>query len=96
LAQDEWERDPGVLFMRRVFSAIEARQAELLERLNVLRTDRGLRSARKMALQLFERTRADAADRRVRLGEEDALRALPRKGTAYEGHNGACRDPSGK
>lgn len=68
----EWEKDPGVLFMRRVFSAIEARQAEFLDRVNILRTDRGLRSARTMALRLFEQTWAGAANRGVRLGEEDA------------------------
>jgi hypothetical protein len=72
VAEDEWERDPGVQFMRRVFAAIETRQGELLERLNIHWTDRGLRSARSMALHLFERTWAGAAKRGQRLGEEDA------------------------
>lgn len=72
LAGDEWEKDPGVLFMRRVFSTIEARQAEFLDRANVDRTDRGLRSVRKMALSLFERAWAAAAGQGTRLSEEDA------------------------
>jgi hypothetical protein len=71
LAGDEWDRDPNVLIMRRVFAAIEARQAEFLDRVNIDRMDRGLRSARKMALQLFERVWAGAADAGVRLGEAD-------------------------
>ncbi len=72
MAEDEWERDPGVQFLRRVFAAIETRQGELLERLNIHWTDRGLRSARSMALNLFERTWAGAAKGGLRLGEEDA------------------------
>jgi len=72
VAEDEWERDPGVLFMRRAFAAIEIRQGEFLGRLNIHWTDRGLRSARSMALHLFERTWAGAAKCGLRLGEEDA------------------------
>ena len=59
--------------MRRVFAAIERRQAELLEQMNIDRKERGLKSMRKAALSLFERTWAGAADRGVRLGEEDAV-----------------------
>lgn len=73
MALDEWEKDPRVRSMRRVFAAIERRQAELLERMNIDRVERGLRSMRKAALLLFERTWAGAADRGVRLGEEDAV-----------------------
>ena len=72
MAEDEWEKDPGVLSMRRVFAAIEMRQNELLNRLNLHWTDKGLKSARRMALHLFERTWAGAADQGVRLIEEDA------------------------
>jgi len=72
MPEDEWERDPGVLFMRRVFAAIEARQAELLGWLNMHWTDKGLRTARNMALRLFERIWAGAANQGARLGEEDA------------------------
>ena len=58
--------------MRRVFAVIEARQAALLERLNIDWMDKGLRSMRNTALHLFERIWAGAADRGVSLGEEDA------------------------
>jgi len=73
LGGDEWEKDPRVHSMRRVFAAIERRQAELLEQMNIDRKERGLKSMRKAALSLFERTWAGAADRGVRLGEEDAV-----------------------
>ena len=58
--------------MRRVFAAVETRQAELLDRLNIHWMDKGLRSARSMALRLFEQVWARAANQGVRLGEEDA------------------------
>jgi len=58
--------------MRRVFAAIEMRQAALLDRLNIHRTDRGLKVMRRTTLHLFERIWAGTADRGVRLGEEDA------------------------
>ena len=72
MAEDEWERDPGVLSMRRVFAAIEMRQNELLNRLNIHWTDKGLGSARRMALHLFEGLWAGAADKGIRLAEKDA------------------------
>ncbi|MGD0657860.1 MAG: hypothetical protein ABSD38_07315 [Syntrophorhabdales bacterium] len=71
-AGDEWEKDPRVLSMRRVFAAIETRQAELLDRLNIHWMDRGLKVMRRTALRLFERIWAGAVDRGIRLGEEDA------------------------
>ncbi len=72
MAEDEWEKDPRVLSMRRVFAAIETRQAALLERLNIHWMDKGLKAMRRTALHLFERIWAGAVDRGVRLGEEDA------------------------
>lgn len=72
MAADEWENDPNVLFLRRVFAAIERRQTELLGLLNVHWMDGGLRTARTMALRLFERTWAGRAKKGVRLGEEEA------------------------
>ncbi len=72
MAEDEWEKDPGVLFMRRVFAAIETRQVELLRRSNIHWMDEGLRSARSTALRLFERIWARAVNQGIRLGEEDA------------------------
>ncbi len=73
MAEDEWEKDPRVLSMRRVFAAIDARQAALLERLNIDWMDKGLKVMRRTALDLFERIWAGAVDRGVRLGEEDAV-----------------------
>ena len=72
MEEDEWEKDPGVLFMRRVFAAIETQQGELLDRLAIHWTDRGLRSARRMALHLFERIWAGAVSQGIQLAEEDA------------------------
>lgn len=69
---DEWGKDPGVRSMRRVFAAIEAQQDELLDRLTIHARDGRLGCARRMALDLFERTRGGAAGRGVRLGERDA------------------------
>ena len=71
-AGDEWEKDPRVVSMRRVFAAIEMRQAALLDRLNIHWMDRGLKVMRRTALHLFERIWAGAVDRGIRLGEEDA------------------------
>jgi hypothetical protein len=73
LGEEEWEKDPGVLSMRRVFAAIERCQAELLEQMNIDWKEKGLRSMRKAALLLFERTWAGASDRGVRLDGEDAV-----------------------
>ena len=72
-AGDEWEKDPRVLSMRRVFAAIETRQADLLDRLNIYWMDRGLKVMRRTALRLFERIWAGAVDRGIRLGKKTRL-----------------------
>jgi hypothetical protein len=69
--QDEWDRDPSVQSMRRVFSFIEAAQQELLLCLNLSFLDRRLRHSREQALELFERTWSKAV-RRGMMSEKDA------------------------
>ena len=69
---DEWGIDPGVQSMRRVFAAVEAGQDELLDRLTINTRDGRLGCARRIALDLFERTWAGAAGRGMQLGERDA------------------------
>jgi len=69
--QDEWDRDPSVQSMRRVFSFIEAAQQELLLCLNLSFLDRRLRRSREQALELFERTWSKAV-RRGMMSEKDA------------------------
>jgi hypothetical protein len=61
LIDNQWDRDPGVLFMRDVFASMEKRQAELLEKANIRSSNPGLRSTRKMALHLFEESWSVAA-----------------------------------
>ena len=75
-AGDEWEKDPRVLFMRRVFAAIETRQGELLDRLNIHWTDRGLKVSGSMALRLFERIWAGAVKGGLRLGKRTRLTSM--------------------
>jgi|GEM_PF-371348 len=69
--EDEWGNDPSVRRMRRVFAAIEARQARLLDGLKVHRFDKRLGQWRKMALHLFEQRSAGAARAGVGLTEKD-------------------------
>jgi hypothetical protein len=61
LIDNQWDRDPGVLFMRDVFASMEKRQAEFLEQANIRSSNPGLRSTRKMALHLFEQSWSAAA-----------------------------------
>jgi hypothetical protein len=58
--------------MREVFAAIERRQAELLDELNIRWADSGLRVARGMALHLFERAWSGAAERGIPVGKKTA------------------------
>jgi hypothetical protein len=52
---DEWERDPSIQIMRRVFRAMEDAQAQLLRRLGINPYDIRVREWREKALELFER-----------------------------------------
>ena len=61
MADDQWDKDPGVLFMRDVFASMERSQTELLGQANICPTEPKLRSTRRMALHLFERAWAAAA-----------------------------------
>ena len=69
--EDEWGRDPQVKSLRRIFRAVEATQARLLEGLNIDRFDKRLGQWRKMALHLFEQNWATAARRGMHLEEAD-------------------------
>ena len=51
---DEFERDPTVRSMRRVFSQMEKLQQKMLEAANLPPLDRRLRAWREQTLQLFE------------------------------------------
>ena len=69
--EDEWDHDPSVQSMRRVFSSIEEAQRKLLSGLNISYLDRRLRPSREQALELFERAWAKAARKGV-MDEKDA------------------------
>jgi hypothetical protein len=57
---DEWGRDPTVKSMRKIFSEMEARQEDLLKKMNISRYDPRLRQWREQALFLFNSAWAKA------------------------------------
>jgi hypothetical protein len=70
---DEWDRDPSVQSMRRVFSFIEEAQQELLTRLNISFFDQRLRHSREQALEIFETVWPVAIRRGIVMNEKDAV-----------------------
>ncbi len=68
--RDDWDQDPSVQSMRRVFAHMETAQEKLLGRLNISPYDNRLRRWREEARTLFERAYALAAKRGVALSEE--------------------------
>ena len=68
---DEWGRDPSVQRMRRIFAAIDAKQARLLDGAGIHRFDKRLSRWRKAALRLFEQSWSGAVQAGVCLGEKD-------------------------
>ena len=70
--RDDWDQDPAVQSMRRVFAHMETAQGKLLGRLNISPYDDRLRRWREEARPLFERTCALAAKRGVVMSEENA------------------------
>ncbi len=70
--RDEWDYDPSVQMMRKVFSQIEKAQGELLRALEISPFDQRLRDAREHARDLFERLWPLAAKRRIAVGEKGA------------------------
>jgi hypothetical protein len=67
---DEWERDPSVKRMRRVFARMEERQNELLSAVGIDPHDPRLRGWREKALPHFERCWRIGAGRGLKLSEE--------------------------
>ncbi len=72
MEQGQWEKEPSVRSMRRVFKNMETLQSELLDRLGIQSIDRRLGPVRKTALHLFEQAWSGSARRRIRLEEKDA------------------------
>jgi len=69
---DEFERDPAVRSMRRVFSQMEKLQQKMLEAATLPPLDRRLRAWREQTLQLFEQAWARANKRGLTKTEEEA------------------------
>ena len=69
--EHDWGHDPSVQAMRRVFSRMEIIQRNLLEQLNISHFDVQLRVWRQTALELFERSCANASQQNVALDEEE-------------------------
>jgi len=57
---DEWERDPSVRMMRKVFERMEGAQSAILAEFYVSPFDERVRSWRERALIIFERLRSCA------------------------------------
>lgn len=68
--EHDWGQDPSVQAMRRVFSRMEIAQKELLVQLNISHFDERLRVWRQTALELFERSCANASQQDIALDEE--------------------------
>ena len=67
---DEWGRDPSVQIMRRIFRHMEIAQRTLLANVNISPFDTRLRGWRKTALNLLERSWAQANHHNMVLNEE--------------------------
>ncbi len=70
--RDEWDHDPSVQMMRKVFSQLEKAQEELLKDLKISAFDPRLRDGREHARDMFERLWPLAAKKRIVVGEKDA------------------------
>jgi hypothetical protein len=69
--RDEWGQDPSVQGMRRIFTRMEAVQAELLEGSKISPLNSKLRRCRERALSLFERAWELAVKRDPLVGEDE-------------------------
>jgi hypothetical protein len=69
---DAFGHDPQVVYMRRVFAAIERMQKEFLGKLGIKETDQILRDLRKVTLKHFEKLLALGMRRGIIESEEDA------------------------
>lgn len=70
--EDEWEHDPSVQSMRRVFSYMEEAQQKLLRDLHISFFDRKLHRVREQALESFERAWPLAIKKGIITTEKDA------------------------
>ncbi len=70
--RDEWDNDPSVQMMRKIFSQMEKGQEELLGGLKISPFDQRLRDGREYARDLFERLLPLATRRGIIAGEKDA------------------------
>ena len=66
---DSWSLDPAVKRLRKLFALLEARQAEVLARLNLSSLDPRVGPARELARQLWERAGSRAKSRGSELQE---------------------------
>ena len=73
LFQDEWDHDPSIQMLRRIFSQMEKAQQGLLRDLNISLFDQRLRCSRENARNLFERIWPSAIRKGVAISEEDAV-----------------------
>jgi len=53
--EDQFGKDPQVKYLRKVFTEIERKQSELLERIGVVPSDYRLRRVRETTLKHFEK-----------------------------------------
>ncbi len=70
--KDEWEKDPSVRVMRKVFKGMEEAQHELLKRLDITPYDLRIRRWRDEALTLFERACGAAGRMGIAIDEHAA------------------------
>lgn len=68
---DNWERDPQVRFLRRLFAGIETAQRDLLERLGISLLDERLNRWRPATLSLFEKVWALSARQGASMDESE-------------------------
>jgi hypothetical protein len=69
---NQWDDDPSVQMMRRIFILMEKSQQELLRSLEISPFDPRLRRARDHACNLFEKTWSLAIQKKVVSDEEGA------------------------
>ena len=69
---DEWEIDPAIQRMRKVFRQMELAQGELVKEAGIAMWDPRLRRWREISLAAFERAWANATRRGVNLREDQA------------------------
>ncbi len=69
---DEWDRDPSVKAMRRIFKAMEKSLDDLLEQLNISPFDHRIKGWLEQALAKYERAWGEASRMGVPMDEKMA------------------------